>query len=68
MTEPKAFQIATIRAVMKALRSSRPHRHFLVAVEVGLGKTVVAQGVISELMLQKRREANRPLVFGAFQK
>jgi hypothetical protein len=62
MTEPKAFQIATIRAVMKALRSSRTHRHFLVADEVGLGKTVVAQGVISELMLQKRREANRPLV------
>jgi len=62
MTEPKAFQVATIRAAVKVLRSSNGHRHFLVADEVGLGKTVVAQGVIRELMSQKRDHENRPLV------
>lgn len=61
MTEPKPFQVATIRAAVRALRSSKAYRHFLVADEVGLGKTVVAQGVIRELMSQKRDE-NRPLV------
>jgi hypothetical protein len=62
MTEPKAFQVATIRAALKGLGSSKTHRHFLVADEVGLGKTVVAQGVIREMMSQKRRDENRPLV------
>ena len=62
MTEPKAFQVATIQAALKALRSSRTHRHFLVADEVGLGKTVVAQGVIREMMSQKRRDQKGPLV------
>jgi superfamily II DNA or RNA helicase len=46
MTYVKPFQRATVRRVMETFRSSRRYRRFLVADEVGLGKTVVAQEVI----------------------
>ena len=49
MTQIKPFQQATVRRVLKAFRSGRRYRRFLVADEVGLGKTVVAQEVIREL-------------------
>jgi len=59
MTDPKEFQLATIRAAMVRLQDSASSRRFLVADEVGLGKTVVAQHVIDQMMRQRR---NRPLV------
>lgn len=58
MTEAKPFQLATVRAVLEAFRAGRRYRRYLVADEVGLGKTVVAQHVISDFM--RRRSA--PLV------
>ncbi|MFY8199762.1 MAG: DEAD/DEAH box helicase family protein, partial [Pirellula staleyi] len=57
MTDAKPFQIATVRAVTKAFRSKRSQRRFLVADEVGLGKTIVAREVIKHMMDQ----LNRPL-------
>jgi hypothetical protein len=50
VTELKPFQEATVRAVLKTFRKRRRTRRFLVADEVGLGKTVVAQHVIKKLM------------------
>ena len=41
MTEPKPFQVATIQAVLRALHSSKGSKRFLVADEVGLGKSDV---------------------------
>ncbi len=58
MTDLKPFQEATVQAVLAAFRSRRRARRFLVADEVGLGKTVVAQHVI----LQLSEELGRPLV------
>ena len=50
MTELKPFQRATVQAVLAAFDRRRRIRRFLVADEVGLGKTVVAQHVIREMM------------------
>ncbi len=56
MARPKPFQTATVEAVLRAFRQQ--NARFLVADEVGLGKTVVAQQVIRRMM-----EANNgPLV------
>ena len=56
MADPKPFQMATVEAVLRAFRGQ--NARFLVADEVGLGKTVVAQQVIRRMM-----EANNgPLV------
>ena len=55
MTVAKPFQIATVKAVTKAFRSKRSHRRFLVADEVGLGKTIVAREVIKQMMNQLKR-------------
>lgn len=46
---PKPFQEATVQHVVNALASPNSSRRFLVADEVGLGKTRVAQGVIEAL-------------------
>lgn len=62
MTEAKPFQKATAKAVLKALRRANGSRRFLVADEVGLGKTVVAQGVVRELMTEKLNRSEGPLV------
>lgn len=43
---PKEFQRATVRRVVERLKDPAGSRRFLVADEVGLGKTLVAQGVI----------------------
>jgi hypothetical protein len=56
---PKAFQEATIRAVMDAFSVADGTRRYLVADEPGLGKTVVARGVIQAMKASKRRD---PLV------
>ena len=50
----KPFQQATIDAAVRAL-SSNGSRRFLVADEVGLGKTIVASGIIQELAAQHRK-------------
>ncbi|MGO8735855.1 MAG: helicase-related protein [Terriglobia bacterium] len=62
MSEPKPFQQATILAAMRAFQRFSSPRRFLVADEVGLGKTVVAQGILQEMMLRKQRKNGGPLV------
>ena len=54
MTTPKPFQQATARAALQAFDDKNGSRRFLVADEVGLGKTIVAQEVIREMMRRKR--------------
>jgi len=49
MPQPKPFQSAAILAACKTLKASSGSRRFLVADEVGLGKTVVAQQIIENL-------------------
>lgn len=56
---PKAFQSATIRAVLRTLDDPEGPRRFMVADEAGLGKTIVARGVIKELV---ERPSRHPLV------
>ena len=58
MTSVKPFQEATVEAVLRAFRAGRRYRRFLVADEVGLGKTVVAQQVIRRMM----RGRSKPVV------
>ena len=59
MSAPRAFQSATITCALNAFDRRRRVRRFLVADEVGLGKTVVARGVIERLV--RRNHRNRPL-------
>lgn len=58
MTPLKPFQEATVRSVLVAFRRRRRARRFLVADEVGLGKTVVAQHVVQQMA----EDLGRPLV------
>lgn len=53
MSDPKPFQIATAKAALRTLLRSKSRR-FLIADEVGLGKTVVAQEIIRQMMGQKK--------------
>jgi len=53
MSVPKPFQKATVQAAIRTLNKSKSKR-FLVADEVGLGKTVVAQQIILEMMEHKQ--------------
>ena len=50
MIKPKAFQQKTIEVTYNALTNPTGSRRFLVADEVGLGKTVVAQHVIHKIL------------------
>ena len=52
--EAKPFQQATVDAAARAYSDPEGSRRFLVADEVGLGKTVVARGVVEELSRQRR--------------
>ncbi len=61
MSAPKPFQRATIRAVLRAFDERRRVRRFLVADEVGLGKTVVAREVLRHLVDRRRRTGKGPL-------
>lgn len=61
MSGPKRFQVATIEAAMHAFRRGKRVRRFLVADEVGLGKTIVARGVLRQLVERKRRRREGPL-------
>lgn len=48
--DPKPFQKATARAATAALRREEGPRRFLIADEVGLGKTIVARTVLESLI------------------
>jgi len=62
MTHAKPFQLATADSALRSLRSRSGSRRFLVADEVGLGKTVVAQCIIDEMIRDKQRDSGGPLV------
>lgn len=54
VSEPKGFQRATAEAALQTLTSRDGPRRFLVADEVGLGKTVVARTIVQEMMKGRR--------------
>ena len=51
--EPKPFQSATIDAAIRAFSARKGSRRFLVADEVGLGKTIVASGIIERVSARR---------------
>ncbi len=51
----KPFQAATVKAATAALSGGNPLRWFLVADEVGLGKTVVARDTLAALASKARK-------------
>lgn len=55
MPSLKPFQLATVEAVVAAFSQPTGSRRFLVADEVGLGKTVVARSVVERLSEGRRR-------------
>lgn len=61
--EPKWFQNVTVEAAVTALTSGS--RRFLLADEVGLGKTVVAREVIAKLALHHLDRPFRVFYFGS---
>ena len=58
MSTPKPFQEAAVKAALAAFADRGSRRRFLVADEVGLGKTVVAK----ELARRMSEDGRRPLV------
>jgi len=58
VSAPKPFQEATVNAALEAFADQTGRRRFLVADEVGLGKTVVAK----ELARRMSEDGHRPLV------
>ena len=61
--EPKRFQSASVEAAIDALTSGS--RRFLLADEVGLGKTVVAREVIARLAQRRPDRPFRVFYFGS---
>ena len=58
--EPKAFQRNSIEHIIKEYNGGK--KCILLADEVGLGKTIVARGVIEKLQfLKEKRGGNQPL-------
>jgi hypothetical protein len=55
MIEAKPFQRATIVAALRTLTRKSGARRFLVADEVGLGKTIVASGIIEALATKQKK-------------
>jgi MoxR-like ATPase len=51
----KPFQQATVKAATAALSGGNPLRRFLVADEVGLGKTVVARDTLAAMASKARK-------------
>lgn len=51
----KPFQRATVDAACRTLRDAGGARRFLIADEVGLGKTVVARGIVRRLGERRRK-------------
>lgn len=60
MNDPKPFQHRTIKRVLNTFYYQRVRR-FLVADEVGLGKTVVARGILEDMLKNKRSRKEGPL-------
>lgn len=60
LAELQPFQQRTVDAALKALRRS-PNARFLVADEVGLGKTRVARGVIAQMREERERRGEMGL-------
>ena len=58
MSEPKPFQQAAVEAALAAFADASGLRRFLVADEVGLGKTVVAKEVARRI--EPSRDCRRP--------
>ena len=54
----KDFQKATVDSVMRSFNDSKHSNRILVADEVGLGKTIVAKGIIAELLKNKLLSEN----------
>ncbi len=59
--DAKPFQRATINVALRTLTRKKGAHRFLVADEVGLGKTIVASGVIEKLADKKAMQSNQPL-------
>lgn len=57
MNDPKPFQDATVQAAIRTFEDRAGRRRFLVADEVGLGKTVVAK----EIARRMSNDGTRPL-------
>lgn len=55
LSEPKGFQRATVKQALRSLQRPGGPRRYLVADEVGLGKTVVARTIIQEMMKGRRK-------------
>lgn len=53
----RPFQAATVEAATAALTGANPRRRFLVADEVGLGKTVVARDTLAAMASATRKFA-----------
>ncbi len=60
--KPTAFQEATIKVALRRLLDARGSRRFLVADEVGLGKTIVARGVMDGFVDKLSRKST-PRIF-----
>jgi hypothetical protein len=56
LSQAKPFQDATVRAALAAFAARGGRRRFLVADEVGLGKTVVARDVIAAMAAGRPRQ------------
>jgi hypothetical protein len=54
ISEAKGFQRATAEAALETFARNEGPRRYLVADEVGLGKTVVARTIIGEMMRRRR--------------
>lgn len=57
LTSLKDFQLATVKSILKSYQQAEHSQRVLVADEVGLGKTIVAKGVIAELLIKRLQEA-----------
>jgi uncharacterized membrane protein YkvA (DUF1232 family) len=55
MTQLSEFQQAAVRRIVERLSDSSGSRRFLLADEVGLGKTLIARGVVEELAERRRK-------------
>ena len=57
MSKLKRFQRATVEHINRVFSDTDQHR-FLVADEVGLGKTMIARGVIANLAVLRHKEGD----------
>jgi hypothetical protein len=55
ISQPRGFQLATAEAALETLTQKDGLRRFLIADEVGLGKTVVARTIMGQMMKSRRR-------------